>query len=132
MERKLAAIVAADVVGYSRMIRADEDGTLTALRALREEVVDPAIAERGGRMKVVGIESGDSPAFARAPYYDRDALHTGNAERIVVANYSLERDDQLPSGVTRVATVHVALDADDCRKQLRSHSACQPRQVRSS
>ena len=40
MERRLAAIVAADVVGYSRMIRADEDGTLSALRGARTEVVE--------------------------------------------------------------------------------------------
>ena len=40
--RKLAAILAADVVGYSRLVAADETGTLTRLRTLRAEVVDPA------------------------------------------------------------------------------------------
>lgn len=55
MDRRLAAIVAADVVGYSRLIRADEDGTLAALRALRAEVVDPAIARHQGRIvKLMG------------------------------------------------------------------------------
>jgi adenylate cyclase len=49
-ERRLAAILAADVVGYSRMVAADEAGTLARLRTLRAEVVDPAIAERGGRV----------------------------------------------------------------------------------
>lgn len=55
MQRRLAAIIAADVVGYSRMIRADEDGTLAALRAMRADVVDPAIAKHNGRIvKLMG------------------------------------------------------------------------------
>ena len=49
-DRRLAAILAADVVGYSRMMGADESGTHAALKALRLEVVDPAIARRGGRI----------------------------------------------------------------------------------
>ena len=44
VERRLAAIVAADVAGYSRLMGADEVGTLAALKALRREIVDPAIA----------------------------------------------------------------------------------------
>ena len=46
MERRLAAILAADVVGYSRLIRADEEGTLDRLKALRNEIIDPKVAER--------------------------------------------------------------------------------------
>jgi len=49
-QRKLAAIVAADVVGYSRLMGRDESGTLAALKALRQEVIDPAIASHGGRI----------------------------------------------------------------------------------
>ncbi len=44
-ERRLAAILAADVVGYSRLIRADEEGTIAALKALRADVVDPKLGE---------------------------------------------------------------------------------------
>lgn len=44
-QRRLAAILAADVVGYSRLIRADEDGTLSRLRALRTELIEPKIVE---------------------------------------------------------------------------------------
>ncbi len=44
MERRLAAIVAADVVGYSRLMGEDEAGTLARLKALRAEAVDPVIA----------------------------------------------------------------------------------------
>ncbi len=49
-QRRLAAIVSADVVGYSRLMGADETGTLAALRAHRSELIDPKIAEHGGRI----------------------------------------------------------------------------------
>ncbi len=55
MERRLAAILAADVVGYSRLIRADEEGTIAALKALRADLIDPKIAEHHGRIvKLMG------------------------------------------------------------------------------
>jgi adenylate cyclase len=47
--RKIAAILVADVVGYSRLAGADEEGTLALLRALRGDLVDPAIATHRGR-----------------------------------------------------------------------------------
>jgi adenylate cyclase len=50
VERRLAAIMAADVAGYSRLMGADEEGTLSALRAHRREVFDPKIAEYRGRI----------------------------------------------------------------------------------
>src|SRR5262245_23060982 len=50
VERKLAAILAADVVGYSRLMGADEVGTLRTLRAIRKDLFDPAIAAHGGRI----------------------------------------------------------------------------------
>ena len=49
-QRRLAAIVSADVVGYSRLIGADEAGTLAALRAHRAELIDPLVARHGGRI----------------------------------------------------------------------------------
>src|SRR5215468_10887594 len=49
-QRRLAAIVLADVAGYSRLMGRDESGILAALKALRQEVVDPAIASHGGRI----------------------------------------------------------------------------------
>jgi TolB-like protein/class 3 adenylate cyclase len=49
-QRRLAAIVSADVAGYSRLMGADESGTLAALKAIRREVVDPKIEEHGGRI----------------------------------------------------------------------------------
>ncbi len=50
MQRRLAAIVQADVVGYSRLIGLDEEGTLARLRAHREEAIDNKIAEHHGRI----------------------------------------------------------------------------------
>jgi adenylate cyclase len=48
--RKLAAILAADVVGYSKLASADEDRTLSRLRGLRSDLIDPAIAAHHGRV----------------------------------------------------------------------------------
>ncbi len=53
--RRLAAILAADVVGYSRLIRADEEGTLARFKALRQDVIDPSVARHNGRIfKLMG------------------------------------------------------------------------------
>ena len=49
-ERRLAAILATDVVGYSRLMGGDEEGTLTALKSLRKSLIDPKIAEYRGRI----------------------------------------------------------------------------------
>ena len=55
VKRKLAAILAADVVGYSRLMGADEAGTLSALKRHREAIFDPAIAAHSGRIvKLIG------------------------------------------------------------------------------
>ena len=54
-ERRLAAILAADIVGYSRLIEQDEAGTLAAIKDLRREVIDPLLAEHHGRIvKLMG------------------------------------------------------------------------------
>jgi TolB-like protein/Flp pilus assembly protein TadD len=49
-QRRLAAILAADVVGYSRLMEADEAGTLAALKARRKEVLEPLVAQHQGRV----------------------------------------------------------------------------------
>src|SRR5439155_8098339 len=50
VQRRLAAILAADVAGYSRLMGADEEGTLARLKALRRELADPKIKEHRGRI----------------------------------------------------------------------------------
>ncbi len=55
VERRLAAILAADVVGYSKLIEQDETGALSALRAMRQNVLEPLLAEHRGRVvKLMG------------------------------------------------------------------------------
>src|SRR5688572_16216745 len=55
VERRLAAILAADVVGYSHLVEQDEAGTLAALKSLRREVIDPLLADHHGRIvKLMG------------------------------------------------------------------------------
>jgi adenylate cyclase len=54
-QRRLAAILAADVVGYSRLMEQDEAGTLAALKARRKDVLEPLVAKNRGRIfKVTG------------------------------------------------------------------------------
>jgi TolB-like protein/class 3 adenylate cyclase/Tfp pilus assembly protein PilF len=50
VERRLAAVLAADVAGYSRLMGGDEEGTLAELKAIRKNLVDPAISEHRGRI----------------------------------------------------------------------------------
>ena len=64
----------------------------------------------GTNSKVVGVENGESPAFEGAPYYDREAVQRGTADRIVVADFSLAAPDALPSGRVRIATLHLMLE----------------------
>ena len=55
VERKLTAILAADIVGYSRLMEADEAGTFAQLKTHRKELIDPKIAEHHGRIvKITG------------------------------------------------------------------------------
>ncbi|MBY5556238.1 adenylate/guanylate cyclase domain-containing protein [Rhizobium leguminosarum] len=70
VERRLAAILAADVVGYSRLLEANEEETLNALRQHRRELFDPAVASHGGHIiKVMGdgflVEFGSVLSAAR-------------------------------------------------------------------
>jgi TolB-like protein/Flp pilus assembly protein TadD len=92
MERRLAAIVVADVVGYSRLIGADEEGTLAALSAHRQELIDPLISDHGGR---IANTAGDSLLieFSSAVGAVRCALaiQQGLAER----NADVEPDCQI-------------------------------------
>src|SRR5260370_17191484 len=50
VQRRLAAILAADVAGYSRLMGADEEGTLACLKAIRRELSDPKVKEHRGRI----------------------------------------------------------------------------------
>ncbi|MCH9049662.1 MAG: adenylate/guanylate cyclase domain-containing protein [Proteobacteria bacterium] len=85
MERRLAAIMATDVVGYSRLIRADEEGTIAALQALRADLIDPKIAEHHGRIvKLMGdgmlVEFGSVVDAVHAAVETQQAVTDHNAD----------------------------------------------------
>ena len=90
--RKLAAIVAADVVGYSRLTGLDEEGTLRALRAHRSEFIDQMITDHAGR---IANTAGDSLLVEFASVVDAVrcavALQTGMAAR----NTDIDSDRQI-------------------------------------
>ena len=87
--RRLAAIVAADIVGYSRLIGRDEEGTLQAMRAQRAELINPLIEQHGGR---IANTAGDSLLLEFASVVDAVrcsiAVQAGMAER----NQAIEAD----------------------------------------
>src|ERR1700755_1290271 len=88
VNRKLAAILAADVVGYSRLMGGDEDGTLAAREQHREVVFDPAVAAHNGRVvKLIG---------------DGTIVEFGSVIDAVNCALSVQRsDDALPNEVLR-------------------------------
>jgi adenylate cyclase len=76
--RKLAAILAADVVGYSRLASSDEEGTLARLRALRCDLIDPTIVRNHGRIvKLTG--DGSIVEFRSVVYAVRCAIEVQRA-----------------------------------------------------
>src|SRR5262245_9827258 len=85
--RKLAAILAADVVGFSRLAGADEDRTLARLRALRSDLIDPTIAVHNGR---VVKRTGDGALVEFRSVVD--AVRCG----IEIQNSMIERNAGLP------------------------------------
>jgi TolB-like protein/class 3 adenylate cyclase len=85
VERRLAAILAADVAGYSRLIGADEEGTLARLKAHRRELIDRKIAEHRGRLvKTTGdgllVEFGSVIDALRCATGLRDGMAERNAD----------------------------------------------------
>src|SRR5262244_4181830 len=86
--RKLAAVLAADVVGFSRLTGADEDRTLARLRALRSDLIDPTIAVYNGR---VVKRTGDGAIVEFRSVVD--AVRCA----IEVQNSMIERNAGLPS-----------------------------------
>jgi adenylate cyclase len=119
MERRLAAILAADVVGYSRLMAADEAGTLARLKGLRKNLIEPTIAEHHGRIaKLMGdgalvefasvvdavecaiaIQSGVAERQAEVPNDQRIAFRIG----INIGDVIVEEDDIYGDGVNIAA-----------------------------
>ncbi len=91
VQRRLAAILAADVVGYSRLMEADETGTLDRLKTLRREIFAPIIADFGGRIfKLTG--DGAFAEFASAV----DAVNSAVAVQTALAERNAAQSDAKP------------------------------------
>ena len=108
-QRRLAAILAADVVGYSRLIGADEEGTLTALKALRRELTDPKIEQHHGRIvKTTG--DGALVEFASVVDAVRCAVDVqrGTAER----NVGVPQDKRIEFRIG-INVGDIVIDGDD-------------------
>ena len=109
MERRLAAIMATDVVGYSRLIRVDEEGTIAALQALRADLIDPKIAERHGRIvKLMG--DGMLVEFASVVDAVNAAVETQQA--VAERNSDLPKDKRIDFRIG-INLGDVVIDGDD-------------------
>jgi adenylate cyclase len=119
VQRRLAAILAADVVGYSRLMQADEAGTLAVLKMRRKDVLEPLVAEHGGRIvKLMGdgmliefASAVEAVACAALAQRAMEAANAGLAEdrRIVLriginlGDVMIEGDDLYGDGVNVAA-----------------------------
>ncbi|MEJ2121623.1 MAG: adenylate/guanylate cyclase domain-containing protein [Alphaproteobacteria bacterium] len=109
MERRLAAILATDVVGYSRLIRADEEGTLERLKALRAEIIEPNIAKHHGRVvKLMG--DGMLAEFGSVVDAVRNAVEVQQAVSVHQADLPEDQRIQFRAGVN---LGDVVIDGDD-------------------
>ena len=109
VQRRLAAILAADVAGYSRLMGANEEGTLAALKAHRQELIDPAVAAHGGRIvKTTG--DGMLLAFASAVDAVRCAVEI---QREMAARNANTAEDRRIAFRVGVNVGDVILDGDD-------------------
>ena len=109
VQRRLAAILAADVVGYSRLVEMDEAGTVARLKTLQTELIEPMIAEDGGRIfKVMG--DGVLVEFGSAIDAVRSALAI--QEEMGRLNDDLSKDDRIAFRVG-VNVGDVIIDGDD-------------------
>ena len=121
IERRLAAILSADVAGYSRLMSGDEAGTLAALKAHRAEFIDPTVDEYGGRLvKLMGdgalvefpsvvdavecaiaVQHGMAERNAEVPESTRIAFRIG----INLGDIIIEGDDIYGDGVNIAARI---------------------------
>ena len=145
MERRLAAVLAADVAGYSRLMGADEEGTLARLKAVRKALVDPTIAAHRGRIvKTTGdgmlvefasavdavrgaveVQSGMAEQNASVPQDTRIEFRIG----IHVGDIIIDDNDIFGDGVNVAARVENECEpggvylSDDAFRQVRGKTA---------
>jgi adenylate cyclase len=127
VKRRLAAILAADIVGFSRMMGADEEGTLSRLKRMRAELVDPSIGEYRGRIfKTTGdgllaefpsvVDAVQCAARVQAGMHERAAAEAAEDRRIVfrvginLGDVIVEGDDLYGDGVNVAARLEGICD----------------------
>jgi adenylate cyclase len=139
VERRLAAVLAADVAGYSRLMAADEIGTLDALKALRRELIDPAIAEHKGRIvkttgdgMLVEFASAVDAVTCAMAVQAAMAARAGNLSfriGINVGDIIVDGDDIFGDGVNVAARIENACEpggvflSDDAFRQVRGKTS---------
>jgi len=139
VERRLAAVLAADVAGYSRLMATDEVGTLDALRTLRHELVDPAIAEHRGRIvkttgdgMLVEFASAVDAVTCAMAVQAAMAARAGNLSfriGINVGDVIIDGDDIFGDGVNIAARVENECEpggvflSDDAFRQVRAKTS---------
>ena len=141
LQRRLVAVLAADVAGYSRLMGANEEGTLTELKSLRKALVDPAIAAHRGRIvKTTGdgllVEFASAVDAARCAAVVQQAMAVGNADiatdariefriGIHVGDIIIDDNDIFGDGVNIAARLEGIAQAggicisDDAQRQIR-------------
>jgi TolB-like protein/Tfp pilus assembly protein PilF len=109
VERRLAAILAADVVGYSRLVGMDEEGTIARLKALREELIDPSFAKHRGRI-VKTMGDGILVEFPSVVDAVRNAVEV---QRAMAERNADEPEDQRIEFRVGVNLGDIIIDGDD-------------------
>jgi adenylate cyclase len=105
--RKLVAVLYADMVGYSRLIGSDDAGTLQRLKALRANLIDPAIQEHGGRIVQTGgdsllviFESVDGAVRCAVKVQEQIPIYDGDqpTDRAIRYRVGINIGDAIPDG----------------------------------
>jgi adenylate cyclase len=109
VERRLAAILAADIAGYSRLMGADELGTLRALKAHRRELVDPAIAAHRGRIVKT---TGDGMLVEFASVIDAVGCAVAVQRAMMTRNAAVPADRQIVFRIG-INVGDIIIDGDD-------------------
>jgi adenylate cyclase len=142
VERRLAAVLAADVAGYSRLMGADEVGTLAALKAHRREIVDPAIAQHHGRIvkttgdgMLVEFASAVDAVTCAVAVQEKMADQTGEGPRIQfrvginIGDIIIDAEDIFGDGVNVAVRVENECEpggvylSDDAYRQVRGKTS---------
>jgi adenylate cyclase len=105
--RKLVAVVHADIVGYSRLIGLDDTGTLERLRTLRHDLIDPSIAEHGGRIVntagdalLIVYDSVDGAVRCAMEIQQQIPVHDGDRspDKRIMFRIDINAGDAIPDG----------------------------------